>query len=62
MPSIEIIRSYVNIVIEYFSGIKKWQLVLQYDKPTERDGPYNGGTAFSNAWLYGTAEFPIELK
>jgi len=47
---------------EYFSGIKKWQLVLQYDKPTERDGPYNGGTAFSNAWLYGTAEFPIELK
>ncbi len=47
---------------EYFSGINKWQLVLQYNEQTERDGPYNGGTAFSNAWLYGTTEFPIELK
>ena len=38
----------------YFSGIKEWSLVLQADKPTKRDGPFNGGTAFSNAWIYGT--------
>jgi len=47
---------------EHFSGINKWQLVLQFSKQTERDGPYNGGSAFSNAWLYGTTEFPIEYK
>lgn len=50
-----------NIILEkktyqftkhYFSGIKEWSLVLQADKPTKRDGPFNGGTAFSNAWLY----------
>jgi hypothetical protein len=38
----------------YFSGIKEWSLVLQADKVTQRDGPFNGGTAFSNAWIYGT--------
>jgi len=36
----------------YFSGVQEWSLVLQADKPTKRDGPFNGGTAFSNAWLY----------
>lgn len=46
----------------YFSGIKEWSLVLQYNKQTVRDGPYNGGSSFSNAWLYGVAKFPIELK
>ena len=38
----------------YFSGIKEWSLVLQADKVTQRDGPFSGGTAFSNAWIYGT--------
>jgi len=36
----------------YFSGVQVWSLVLQADNPTKRDGPFNGGTAFSNAWLY----------
>lgn len=38
----------------YFSGIQEWSLVLQADQPTKRDGPFNGGTAFGNAWIYGT--------
>ena len=38
----------------YFSGIKNWSLVLQADRPTQRDGSFSGGSAFSNAWLYGT--------
>ena len=36
----------------YFSGIQLWNLVLQADRPTERDGPFSGNTAFSNAWYY----------
>jgi hypothetical protein len=36
----------------YFSGIGETNLVLQADEPTQRDGPFNGGNAFGNAWLY----------
>ena len=36
----------------YFSGIDQWQLVLQGDRPTERDGPFSTFTLFSNAWYY----------
>ena len=46
---------------QYFSGIDEWQLVLQLDHPTERDGPYNGGTSMANAWLYGTAKYPVKV-
>jgi hypothetical protein len=46
---------------QYFSGIDEWQLVLQLDHPTERDGPYSGGTSFANAWLYGTAKYPVKV-
>ena len=45
----------------YFSGIQEWNLVLQAAKQTERDGPYNGGSAFNDAWLYGVGKYPIEL-
>ena len=38
----------------YFEGNREWSLVLQADKATKRDGPFSGGTAFSNAWIYGT--------
>jgi hypothetical protein len=38
----------------YFSGIDQWQLVLQADSPTERDGPFSTFTLFPNAWYYGT--------
>jgi len=36
----------------YFSGIDQWQLVLQADKPTERDGPFSTFTLFASAWYY----------
>lgn len=36
----------------YFSGIQEWNLVLQADKATQRDGPFSGNTTFSNAWYY----------
>jgi hypothetical protein len=37
----------------YFSGIQVWNLVLQTDKATRRDGPYSNNTTFKNAWYYG---------
>lgn len=36
----------------YFSGIDEWNLVLQADRPTERDGPFSTLTLFPNAWYY----------
>lgn len=36
----------------YFSGIDEWNLVLQADKATERDGPFSTFKLFPNAWYY----------
>ncbi len=36
----------------YFSGIQLWNLVLQSDHATQRDGPFSSNTTFSNAWYY----------
>jgi hypothetical protein len=36
----------------YFSGIQLWNLVLQADHATERDGPFSSNTTFANAWYY----------
>lgn len=36
----------------YFSGINEWSLVLQSDRPTDRDGPFSTFTLFPNAWYY----------
>ena len=36
----------------YFSGIQLWNLVLQADKQTQRDGPFSSNTTFNNAWYY----------
>jgi hypothetical protein len=36
----------------YFSGIDQWNLVLQADSPTQRDGPFSTLTLFPNAWYY----------
>jgi cyclopropane fatty-acyl-phospholipid synthase-like methyltransferase len=38
----------------YSLGMHQWNLVLQANKETQRDGTYNGGTAFSNAWIYSS--------
>ncbi len=36
----------------YFSGIQEWNLVLQAEKPTDRDGAFSTFTQFPNAWYY----------
>ena len=36
----------------YFEGIQLWNLVLQSNKITRRDGPYSGNKTFENAWYY----------
>jgi hypothetical protein len=36
----------------YFSGIQEWNLVLQADRQTERDGAFSTFTLFPNAWYY----------
>lgn len=46
---------------QYFSGIQQWQLVLQANQVTQRDGPFVSSSAFSNAWIYGSGDYPVEL-
>lgn len=41
-----------TINFHYFSGIQKTNLVLQYSKPTVRDGAFSTNGSFPNAWLY----------
>jgi hypothetical protein len=42
----------------YFSGIQKTNLVLQYSKPTLRDGAFSNNASFKNSWLYGRPYTP----
>lgn len=37
----------------YFSGTQIWNLVLQTNKATQRDGPQSSNDTFKNAWYYG---------
>jgi hypothetical protein len=41
-----------RFIKHYFSGIQVWNLVLQADGPTQRDGPFSNNTTFNNAWYY----------
>lgn len=41
-----------RFIRHYFSGIQMWNLVLQADAPTDRDGPFSNNTLFQNAWYY----------
>jgi hypothetical protein len=36
----------------YFEGIREWNLVLQADKPTLRDGPFSTNRTYPNAWYF----------
>ncbi len=36
----------------YFSGIQIWNLVLQNNTVTQRDGPHSNNKTFDNAWYY----------
>lgn len=48
----------------YFTGIQQWNLVLQADKATQREGPFSNNTTFNNAWYFvppSPNNTPIEL-
>lgn len=36
----------------YFTGIQQWNLVLQANEATKRDGPYSNNKSFEKAWYY----------
>jgi hypothetical protein len=41
-----------TFTFHYFEGIAEWNLVLQADRPTQRDGAFSGNTTFANAWYF----------
>jgi starvation-inducible outer membrane lipoprotein len=41
----------------YFSGIQIWNLILQSNTATQRDGPFSTNTTFNNAWYYSPISF-----
>ena len=45
----------------YFSGIQEWNLVLQADKPTMRDGDFSRNDTFVNAWYFDQKFIDNEL-
>ncbi|HMG93415.1 MAG TPA: lipocalin family protein [Chryseolinea sp.] len=48
---------------DYSSGLQQWNLVLQANAATKRDGPFMNSSYFTNAWLYSDipANSVIEL-
>jgi hypothetical protein len=36
----------------YFSGIREMSLMLQADKPTQRDGPFSGNNVLDRSWIF----------
>lgn len=41
-----------KLTFHYFSGIQEWNMVLQHETPTDRDGKFSNNTTFPNAWYY----------
>ncbi|MFL6468568.1 MAG: lipocalin family protein [Pyrinomonadaceae bacterium] len=41
-----------RFTFHFFEGIKEWNLVLQADKTTQRDGPFSNNQTFPNAWYF----------
>jgi starvation-inducible outer membrane lipoprotein len=41
-----------RLTFHYFSGIQEWNLVLQADSPTQRDGQFSNNKLFENAWYF----------
>jgi hypothetical protein len=41
-----------RLTFHYFSGIQEWNLVLQADAPTQRDGQFSNNKLFENAWYF----------
>jgi hypothetical protein len=36
----------------YFNGNQKWNLILQAENVTKRDGPFSGNLSSAKAWYY----------
>jgi len=51
-PSRQLEKVTYKFTKHYFSGIQEWNLVLQADKATEREGPFSSNATFPNAWYY----------
>ena len=41
-----------SFTFHYFEGIKEWNLVLQADRTTQRDGAFSNNKTFPNAWYF----------
>lgn len=41
-----------KFTFHYFEGIQEWNLVLQADRQTQRDGQFSGNTTYQNAWYF----------
>ena len=41
-----------RFTFHFFEGIKEWDLVLQADSPTQRDGQFSNNTTFQKAWYF----------
>ncbi len=41
-----------KFTFHYFEGIQEWDLVLQADRTTRRDGPFSNNQTFPNAWYF----------
>ena len=41
-----------QFTFHYFEGLGEWNLVMQADKETQRDGPFSANTTFTNAWYF----------
>lgn len=48
-------RTTYRIRTHYFEGLKEWNLVLETNAPTRRDGSFTTNPSFPNSWLFSPA-------
>ena len=54
-------RATYRYAFHYFQGLQLWNLVLQADQPTLRDGPFSANTTYPNAWYFDQRFAETEL-
>jgi hypothetical protein len=47
--------------MHFFPGLEEWNLVLQANEPTTRDGRFAGNSLFANAWFFNQKFVDIDL-
>lgn len=45
-------KTFYTFTFQYFSGLQDWNLVLQAERPTNRDGAFSTNKTFPNAWYF----------